>query len=105
MVGEDVDKPTALPKHPLFEGDTRWTWMLRSDSYYFAGDTHSTIRFDDIGKCFYLCIRCNLKNYDEEIEHFINWIMPYLAHQPGDFLGFYRIEETQIMTPIHQKKT
>ncbi len=93
-----------LPDHPLFQTH-RWRVMLRCDSYYFPADTHSTLRFDDIGKSYYLCIRCNLKNYDNEIEKFIDWIMPYLSHFSGDFLGFYRYEETEQPTLIFMKET
>lgn len=92
-----VDNKDAIPpstdKHPLFS-TTRWRHMLCSNSYYFDADTISTIRYDDITKAYYLCIRANLKNYDSEIEKFIAWIMPYLAKSEGDFLGFYRYEET-----------
>ena len=86
--------------HPLFES-ARWKFMLISDSYYFDADTHSTLRYDDIGNCYYLCIRCNLKNYSDEIEKFINWIHPYLRKDKGDFLGFYRYEETETPTLIY----
>lgn len=79
------------PDHPLF-GETRWRFMLLSDSYYFDADTHSTLRFDDIAKSHYLCIRCNLKNYDREIAKFCDWVAPYLDKQDGEFLGFSRYE-------------
>ncbi|KKL69796.1 hypothetical protein LCGC14_2111370, partial [marine sediment metagenome] len=86
------DKPAKLNPdvtidHPLFKTD-RWRFMLVCDSYYFNADTHTTLRFDKISNTYYLCIRCNLKNYDSEIEKFIDWIRPYLADFAGDFLGF-----------------
>jgi len=89
----------TVPDHPLFLTD-RWHWMLTSDSYYFDADTHSTLRFDDIGKCYYLCIRCNLKNYNNEIEKFVSWITSYLRKYTGDFLGFSRYENTEQPTLI-----
>lgn len=80
-------------------------FMLCMDSYYFDADTISTLRFDDIGNSFYLCIRTNLKNYDSEIEHFIDWIMPYLdKYETGQFLGFYRYEEDEQPTLIFYKE-
>lgn len=95
MLGERVSK-TVLdkykPTHPLFKTD-RWWSMLRSDSYYFHADTHSTLRYDKIANQYFLCIRCNLKNYDNEIAKFLDWIMPYIDKEPGSFLGFYRYEE------------
>ena len=76
--------------------------MLRMDSYYFSADTNSTLRFDDISNAYYLCIRTNLKNYDNEITEFIDWIKPYLNKLDGDFLGFSRYEETEIPNLIYQ---
>ena len=88
------------PKHQLFSTD-RWGWMLTCGSYYFDADTHSTLRWDDISQAHILCIRCNLKNYDKEIQKFIDWIDPYLNKHKGEFLGFYRYEETEIPTLIY----
>jgi hypothetical protein len=101
--GMDWPEPQAdepLLQHRLFTS-TRWHYMLACDSYYFDADTHSTLRFDDIWKCYYLCIRTNLKNYEGEIEAFIDWIMPYLDKEDGNFLGFSRYEETETPTLIY----
>ena len=93
MLG-DIEVEPKLPAHPLFETD-RWRVMLCMDSYYFHADTHSTLRFDDISNSYFLCIRCNLKNYNSEIEKFVSWITPYLDEFPNNFLGFSRYEETE----------
>ena len=93
------EKP-APPNHPLFATD-RWDFMLRSDSYYFDADTHSTLRFDDISRAYFLCIRCNLKNYTGEIQAFLSWITPYLDGSDGNFLGFSRFEEVDTPTLIY----
>ncbi len=103
MLNEGTKEPLPEPDHPLFE-TCRWRIMLNMDSYYFAADTNSTLRYDDIGRCYYLNIRCNLKNYGNEIEKFINWIMPYIRAFKGDFLGFYRYEETEQPTLIFMKE-
>ena len=71
------------------------------DSYYFDADTHSTLRFDDISDSYRLCIRCNLKNYSDEIQKFIDWIIPFLDKYEGEFLGFYRYEETEVPTLVY----
>lgn len=92
------------PDHPLFESE-RWEWMLQSDSYYFNADTASTLRWDDIAQSHFLCLRFNVKNYDGEIEHFLDWIMPYVDAFDGDFLGFSRYEESQEPTLIHYRET
>lgn len=101
MLATEKGSRSDRPGHPLFK-TTRWSWMLTSDSYYFSADTHSTLRWDDIGRDYRLCIRCNLKNYDGEIEQFIDWIMPYVAAEPGEFLGFYRHEEAEDPTLIRK---
>lgn len=103
MVGVHEDEPDQLPNHKLFT-DQRWRFMLQCDSYYFDADTISTLRYDDIGNSWYLCIRTNLKNYDDEIEDFIDWIMPYLNKYDGEFLGFYRYEEDEEPTLIYYKE-
>lgn len=98
---ESADKiPSPLPDHALFKSE-RWRWMLLCDSYYFHAETNSTLTFDDNGDDWRLCVRCNLKNYDDEIAHFVDWITPYLAALPGEFLGFSRYEESDIPTLIY----
>lgn len=102
MVSDGDDCFYELPDHPLFS-TPRWAYMLRMGSYYFDAETHSTVNYDDIlGQCV-LCIRCNLKNYDGEIQKFIDWIDPYLDKYEGEFLGFYRYEETEEPTLIYKK--
>lgn len=98
--GEVSPHLNKLPSHPLFAA-ARWQWMLRSDSYYFNADTNSTLRFDKIPNAYYLCIRCNVKNYDNEIEKFVDWIKPYVNAYEGDFLGFSRYKETEEPTLIY----
>ena len=104
MIGETEKLPLSLPEHELFRTG-RWDTMLNFDSYYFDADTHSTLRFDSISDAYFLCIRSNLKNYDDEIEKFINWIMPYLNKSEGEFLGFYRYEESEEPVLIHKLQT
>lgn len=99
MIGERENEP-ELPDHEFFNCD-RWRSLFRMDSYYFDADTHSTLRFDDISSAYYLCVNANLKNYDNEIEKFIDWIMPYLNKDEGEVLGFYRYEETETPTLIY----
>ena len=103
MVKDRKKKPT-LPEHSFFECE-RWTMLFVCDSYYFDADTHSTLRFDDISNAYYLCVRANLKNYGEEIRKFLDWITPYLEKYEGEFLGFYRYEESEQPTLIYHKAT
>lgn len=96
----DHENEPALPDHEFFQ-TSRWSSLFTMGSYYFDADTHSTLRKDEITNSYFLCVRSNLKNYDSEIEKFINWIMPYLAKYEGEFLGFYRYEETETPTLIY----
>jgi len=100
----DHKNEPALPDHEFFRCD-RWRSLFTCDSYYFDADTNSTLRFDEISNAYYLCVRANLKNYSHEIEKFIDWIMPYLAKQEGEFLGFYRYEESEQPTLIYARAT
>lgn len=93
MLG-DTEKMPKLPRHELF-GDTSWAAMLRCDGQYFDANTLSTLRRDFSSKTYFLCVNCNLKNYNNEIALFTEWIRPYIDKQPGDFLGFSRYEESE----------
>ena len=87
--------------HPLFKTN-RWRHMLLSDSYYFDGQTDSKLIYDPIGNgAYYLNVRCNLKDYDGEIKHFLNWLCPYIATE--GFLGYTRYEEDYVPTLIYKE--
>jgi hypothetical protein len=103
IYGDREYKEIKTPSHPLFTNSQRWYGMLTCDSYYFAADTISTLRFDDLAKQYFLCIRCNLKNYDDEIENFIDWIDPYVEAKSRSFLGFSRPENSEEPIIIRKK--
>lgn len=106
MVSDEPDKydirPVA-PNHSFFSKSKSWNWMLLKDSHYFAADTTSTLRFNSVINTYYLCIRCNLKNYNNEIEDFVDWINPYIDAKTDDFLGFSRYEKSKEPTIIRKK--
>ncbi|RDY88651.1 hypothetical protein [Bacillus amyloliquefaciens] len=94
MTGQRDEHPNELPWHKLFLEGNRWRFMLQSDSCYFDGKTHSEIVRDTLVDTHYATIRCNLKNYNNEIEHFIEWISPFIykSHE-NYFIGYKRYEE------------
>lgn len=97
--GDDIE----TPDHELFE-TSRWEFMLRSDSYYFTGTTDSSMRKDDITNAYIVNVRCNLKNYDDEIKKFIDWIKPYVRKdymEEREFIGYTRYEEAEEPTLIY----
>ena len=85
----NINSVVELPDHPLF-ATSRWKHMLRSCSYYFSGGSHTELVKDQFD-FWKLSIRCNLKNYDDEINKFWNWIQPYV--ETKGHVGHFRYEE------------
>lgn len=85
-----TDKPDVLTGHKFFKCD-RWYMVACCDSYYFDGSTNSKMIFDAISKTWKVNIRANLKNYNSEIEHFLDWLVPYIKTE--GFIGYTRYEE------------
>ncbi|ASU78505.1 hypothetical protein CDG81_09685 [Actinopolyspora erythraea] len=75
----------------LFE-TPRWRNMLWMNSAYFPADTH-TVLDETIMWLPSLSVTSNLKNYDNEIDEFVNWIMPFVDAIAGDFLGYSLYEK------------
>lgn len=92
---DDTQVPLSLPNHPFFECD-RWKWLTTCSSYYFAvRNTHRSIVWDEISNTWNLSFRANLKNYNQEIEKFLDWIKPYIEKGSGtrDFYAIVCYEE------------
>ena len=98
----DNSEPDININHKLFTDKTRWKFMLHCDSYYFDGQTDSKLIYDECVENYYLNVRCNLKNYDNEIELFLNWLCPYIKTE--GFLGYMRYEEDYNPTLIYKEK-
>ena len=100
MLGDVKEKPLDYDySHRLFE-TARWDIMLQCDSYYFDGQTDSKLIFDHHGYV-YLNVRCNFKNYSNEIELFLDWLKPYI--KTDGFLGYTRYEEDYDPTLIYKE--
>ena len=82
--------------HELFSTDG-WSWMLKSDSAYFPGHSHSNLELG-FGSC-QLTIRSNFKNYGGELGLFLDWIKPYVY--PQGYAGYQWYEEAEEPTPIY----
>ena len=81
----------------------RWWWMFFGGSAYFTAPTQSEFKkIGDYDEKKTLSIRCNIKNYSDEIEEFIDWVKPFTTAFNGDFLGFYRYEENETATQINK---
>lgn len=103
-IPESEIRDIELPDHPLFQ-TARWRFMLRCDSAYFSGKTHSELSYE-FGS-WIVNIRCNFKNYDDEIDKFIDWITPYIDRIDPEtddgkmFIGYHRYEECSEPTLIY----
>lgn len=95
---ENAVKPDILPDHALFNTQ-RWHFMLVSDSSYFDGRTDSSMEFS--GSVYELNVRCNLKNYDDEIIKFLDFISPYIKYE--GFIGYTRWEYIEDPTLIYKE--
>jgi hypothetical protein len=95
MIAEDLDVPEIkeLPKHPLFE-TPRWNYMLRSASYYFTPAASSLLQYDKFSKNWSFINRSDFKNYDNEINLFLDWLDPYIDAVDGEMIGYSRYEES-----------
>lgn len=93
---------TDLPPHEFFDCH-RWRMIGRCSSYYFSPFALSKVLEDDINGKLYFTSRSDLKNYDSEIEKFLDWVMPYLDQIQGEHLGHYRYEEDEQPTLIFKK--
>lgn len=79
MTGEIKEKPNNFPLP-----DGRCEWLFQGGSYYFAiNNGISKMWLDDIDKKWHISTRSNIKNYENEIETFLEWIKPYIAGGSG----------------------
>ena len=84
--------PPNLPDHPFFKCE-RWFLLRPKDIeclHYMYGEK-------------YLYFDCEFKNYDNELDKFLNWIFPVCKHEDHEFLGIYYNDHNDWMTPIYYK--
>jgi len=77
------------------------TASVVSSQYFATSKAQSAVWLDEVDGRYRVLIRSNLKNYDDEIEKFIDWITQYIHAVGGDFLGYSRSETTQVPTLIY----
>ena len=90
-----------LPDHPLFQ-KFRWRYMLRCASAYFETPGPSAVTFNKEENQYTLTVHCSLKNYEKEIESFMDWIMLYIDAPLGTRLGHKHFEFNEDPSPIHK---
>lgn len=91
-------QPDQLPKHKLFSTN-RWARMVYgSDSGLYG----SRFGFDREEGCWKVRVRCNLKNYNSEIELFLEWVYPYMATK--GFIGYIQSETRAVPLLVYTDK-
>lgn len=91
---------SQVPDHPFFS-KPRWDHIGSLSSYY-----HHPKAINDLHDNFsglYLFSRSDLKNYDGEIEAFLDWVDPYVDERPGQCIGWSWYEEDLSPTLVYKK--
>lgn len=92
------ETPKTLPENKLFDLP-RWKSIGWCSSFYHHPESvrsYSRTRG-------YIFSRSDLKNYDGEIEAFLDWIDPYLDELPGHCIGWTWYEEFDSPTLVYKK--
>ena len=80
MIGEAEEKPLDFPLP-----DGRCESLFQYGSYYFAiNEPVKRMWLDEVDKEWHISTRSNLKNYESEIETFLEWIKPYIESGSGN---------------------
>jgi len=82
----DIREIDNLPEHEFFKCE-RFHHLGSCSSYYHIPWATSKYAED------YIFSRSDLKNYDNEISKFIDWLMPYIDEKPGYCIGWSWYEE------------
>lgn len=86
------NQPNDLPDHPFFKCQ-RWPLIGNCSSFYHT--PFSLSKYTE----GYIFSKSDLKNYDGEIEKFINWITPYLElYAESNCIGWKWYEEADTPT-------
>lgn len=99
---DKTKEPKILPNH-IFFTLPRWRMLGSCNSYYHIPVTLNSFKFDDISRSYYLLSRSDLKNYDNEIECFFDWLDPYIDELPGEFIGYILTEYNNQPLLVYKK--
>ncbi|NHR04381.1 hypothetical protein HA052_04145 [Chromobacterium haemolyticum] len=93
----EADNLESLPDADFFK-DERWTMVFNGASAYFQTPEKCQVAVED--GLASVSFHSSVKNYDDVIEKFFDWISPYLAETPGGILGEYEWTSDQPETVI-----
>ena len=71
----------------------RWGYLFNSGSYYTPNTSCRFLEFDDTIEQWSLLGKGDIKNRENEIGKFFEWIIPHIDAYPGEFIGYSRYEE------------
>lgn len=96
-----ITRERELAEHEFFKCDN-WDIVLAGYSAYFDGITVSKMELDEMQRKYHLNVRSSIKNYEQEIEKFMDLISPYIDTE--GFLGYMRYEECDDPTLIYNDR-
>jgi len=71
-------------------------------SHYFVPMSTCQCEWNEIADAYCLTFRCDLKNYEDEIETFMDWLMPHIDAEPGEHIGHMRYENDDAPTLLYK---
>lgn len=92
----EMHLPYEKPNHPFFK-TPRWNLIGLGSSYYHLPMPVRRMFQDQVTDGYHVFLRCDLKNYDDEIQLFINWIKPLMQRYRG-WTWYEEDEEPQVIS-------
>jgi hypothetical protein len=74
--------------------------LFNNGSYYTPSTYVHSLTYDEISRQWSFLGKGDLKNYSGEVQHFFDWLMPWVDGFPGDFVGYHRYEQDQKPTLV-----
>lgn len=93
------DAPAELPDHEFFSCQ-RWEWVGSGASAYHHPEAVKSLVKYDWSEDINIFSRSDLKDYDDEISKFIDWITPYVFASGETCIGWKWYEEDEKPTLI-----
>lgn len=94
-------EPTVLPDHPFFKCK-RWRCVGKSCSFYHHPETINSWAEYEYSPTIRIFSRSDLKNYDNEIDLFLDWASPYFYNSENSVVGWKWYEEDETPTLIRK---
>ncbi len=95
----DRDTPTILPNHQFFKCP-RWSMIGRGGSAYFDENVSKSLTKNN--NIWSIVSRSDFKNYDDEIELFLDWFTPFIIKKEEPYcVGHQQGEDDEEPTLIY----